>query len=68
MTRTVKRAVSTSIAAASLTLTVGFVAPANATDDFGQHVSTCAQTMGFDGQMNPGMHQGHHGADHTMTC
>lgn len=68
MKRTVKRALSASTAAAALTLTAGFVAPANATDDFGQHVRTCAQTMGFGGQMNPGMHQGHHDADHTRTC
>ena len=37
-----------------------FAVPAAADDDFGQHVRTCAQTMGFDGQHNPGMHQGFH--------
>ncbi len=26
--------------------------------DYGQHVSQCAQAMGFSGEMNPGMHQG----------
>ncbi|MBC7762307.1 MAG: hypothetical protein H7201_11040 [Candidatus Saccharibacteria bacterium] len=26
--------------------------------NFGHHVSTCAQTMGLNGDHNPGMHQG----------
>jgi hypothetical protein len=29
--------------------------------DFGQHVRTCAQTMGFTGSHNPGMHHGYAG-------
>lgn len=32
--------------------------PAQAGPGFGQHVSQCAQTMGFDGDHNPGMHHG----------
>jgi len=32
-------------------------APADAAA-YGQHVRHCAQTMGFDGHHNPGMHQG----------
>lgn len=36
--------------------------------DFGGHVLTCAQTMGFDGQHNPGMHQGIAGWDPAHTC
>jgi len=36
--------------------------------DFGDHVVHCAQTMGFDGQHNPGMHQGFAGFDPTHTC
>lgn len=31
--------------------------------EFGQHVSGCAQTMGFSGTHNPGMHQGFHNWD-----
>jgi hypothetical protein len=31
--------------------------------DFGQHVSECAQTMGFDAAHNPGMHEGRSGWD-----
>ena len=35
---------------------------------FGHHVAQCAQTMGFSGEHNPGMHQGITGwmADHPM--
>jgi hypothetical protein len=35
--------------------------------EFGQHVSECAQTMGFSGDHNPGMHQGFAGWD-GMPC
>lgn len=36
--------------------------------DFGDHVVQCAQTMGFDGHHNPGMHQGFVGFDPDHTC
>ena len=36
-------------------------------DNFGQHVSTCAQTMGVNGDHNPGMHHGASGWD-GMPC
>ena len=68
MTQNLKHVLVTSIAAVALTITTGFAAPANATDDFGQHVRDCAQTHGFDGQMNPGMHQGCSGGDPSMIC
>lgn len=32
-------------------------------DTFGQHVRNCAQTMGFSGAHNPGMHHGAAGWD-----
>ena len=35
--------------------------------NFGQHVSTCAQTMGLNGDHNPGMHHGASGWD-GMPC
>ena len=38
-------------------LAVGAGTPA-AADTFGQHVRHCAQTVGFDGEHNPGMHRG----------
>lgn len=47
-------------AAAAVVLAIGAGSgPATAVDDgrsFGQHVRTCAQTVGFDGDHNPGMH------------
>ena len=57
-------AIGTVLAAA--VLTVG--TPATAAGDFGDHVSTCAQTIGFSADHNPGMHQGRHGWDPTHTC
>jgi hypothetical protein len=33
-------------------------AAASSQADFGHHVHTCAQTMKFDAEHNPGMHQG----------
>ena len=41
---------------------------ANANADFGQHVSNCAQTMGFDGTHNPGMHRGKSGWEPGHMC
>ncbi|GEP38114.1 hypothetical protein NPS01_17770 [Nocardioides psychrotolerans] len=35
--------------------------------DFGQHVSSCAQTMGLSGDHNPGVHRGAHDWD-GMPC
>ena len=34
---------------------------------YGQHVRDCAQTVGFTGEHNPGMHRGFAGWD-GMTC
>jgi hypothetical protein len=36
--------------------------------DFGQHVRHCAQSMGFDGTHNPGMHHGFAGWDPSHRC
>jgi len=50
--------------AAIAALTAGIVllpatsASAAVDASFGQHVRVCAQTMGFSGTHNPGMHQG----------
>ena len=40
---------------------------APAAPNFGQHVSSCAQTMGFSASHNPGMHHGFAGWD-GMPC
>ena len=37
------------------------VAGAATGGDFGGHVADCAQTMGFSGDHNPGMHHGYAG-------
>lgn len=42
-------------------------APPVGVPGFGQHVSACAQTMGFSGTHNPGMHHGAAGWD-GMPC
>ena len=34
-------------------------APSDSGSGFGRHVRQCAQTMGFSGTHNPGMHQGY---------
>ncbi len=51
---------------ALLALVIGLMVlpagPARA-DTFGQHVRNCAQTMGFSGAHNPGMHHGAAGWD-----
>lgn len=36
--------------------------------DFAEHVVTCNDTMGFNGQHNPGMHQGFSAWDPSHTC
>lgn len=57
---------------ASVAILAFFAAPsamtaASASADFGRHVAECAQTHGFDGEHNPGMHQGRSGWSGT-TC
>lgn len=63
MTRTLLKAVT----AATIGL-AAFLAPTAASAQptgagFGQHVRHCAQTMGFSGTHNPGMHHGFAGWD-----
>jgi len=44
------------------------VSPAAAAGQFGEHVSTCAQTTGFDAEHNPGMHEGYAGWSPDHSC
>jgi hypothetical protein len=63
---TLIRRVSVAAALATAALVLATPAAAQADSggaDFGQHVRTCAQTMGFTGSHNPGMHQGYTGWD-----
>lgn len=63
-----KRAAATIVAlGAGIALAATPAAPATA-GDFGQHVSTCAQTHGFGADDNPGMHLGITGWDPTHSC
>lgn len=66
------RTLITVTAASAVTATVALIgvvlAPAGASDDFGQHVASCAQGEGLNGSHNPGMHQGYAGWDPSHTC
>ena len=56
------------LAGAALTLAPAAGATTqSAPTNFGQHVRTCAQTVGFSGEHNPGMHHGASGWD-GMPC
>ncbi len=69
MTTTLTAAVGLLLAAAIVA--VGSVTGAASTStgqDFSQHVRDCQQSMGFDGTMNPGMHQGRSGWDPSHVC
>jgi hypothetical protein len=57
-------AVATAVLAAPATA----AAETDSGQGFGQHVLTCAQTMGFDGTHNPGMHQGFASWDGMHEC
>ena len=45
-------------AAAAVATPVAAAAEPGTGQEFGQHVSTCATGMGFDGTHNPGLHEG----------
>ncbi|NPC42517.1 hypothetical protein [Nocardioides sp. zg-1230] len=56
---------------AGLLVALGSVTgPASAStgQDFSHHVRDCQQAMGFDGAMNPGMHQGLSGWSPDHVC
>jgi len=54
---------------AALVLTPAIASAGTSTgQEFGQHVRTCAQTMGFNGTHNPGTHQGFAGWNPAETC
>lgn len=66
--RTMLKGVAVVSMAASALLVAGSAQAADSLDDYGQHVRVCAQTMGFDGMHNPGMHEGITGWDPSHTC
>lgn len=62
-------AIATTAAAVSLLATMPAQAAPGGQSEYGQHVRMCAQMMGFDGQMNPGVHhQGRSGWDPAHSC
>jgi len=65
MMRITRTAVALTLAPAAV-MVAGPVAVAD--DDFGQHVRMCAQEHGFDGDHNPGMHQGKSEWDPSHVC
>ena len=69
MRRMFRKLVAAGAVTAVLVLTPAIASAGTGTGrEFGQHVVTCAQTMGFDGTHNPGMHQGFAGWDPSHTC
>lgn len=71
MTTTLPRLLSIAFLTVGLSLGLPFAATsASASEgaDFGHHVQSCAQGMGFDGSHNPGMHTGYAGWDATHVC
>jgi hypothetical protein len=65
----VRRLVVIGAAAAAVVATpVAAAAVPGTGQEFGQHVSTCAQTMEFDGTHNPGMHEGFTGWEAMHDC
>ena len=68
MTTTLPRFLGTALLAVGLSLAVTPSASAGTGAEFGHHVQSCAQTMGFDGTHDPGMHTGYAGWDPTHVC
>ncbi len=65
----IRRLVVTGTAAVAVVATpVAASAESGTGQEFGQHVSTCAQTTDFNGSHNPGMHQGFAGWDAMHEC
>lgn len=59
--------VTTAVTVAAMLLVPSPADAATDSNSFGQHVRTCAQTTGFSGTHNPGMHQGASGWN-GMSC
>lgn len=68
MTTSLARITTILFLAVGLSLSTASSASAGAGREFGQHVQTCAQVMGFDGVHNPGMHTGYAGWDPSHVC
>lgn len=65
-----RRVIQSTVAVTAAIAALSIAGPASAqhgseAGGFGHHVAECAQTMGFDGTHNPGMHRGASGWDGT---
>ena len=67
-TKTIKTLTALTLVGSSLLVAAPAQAAPAPAASYGQHVSACARTMGFDGAHNPGMHQGRSGWDPSHTC
>lgn len=68
---TMRHAFAKLMAAGTVTAALGLtpaIGSSGTGQEFGQHVSTCAQTMGFNGTHNPGMHDGFAGWNPAESC
>jgi hypothetical protein len=63
-----RRAIVASATVAASLLTATPALAATPQDDYASHVVRCQQEHGFDGVMNPGMHQGRSGWDPEHAC
>jgi hypothetical protein len=68
-----RRLVSSLVVTGALATTLSVPAVTASADsdvgpDFGQHVSDCAQPIGFDGTHNPGTHRGFTGWEPMDGC
>jgi hypothetical protein len=68
MTMSLTKTLSTLLLAVGLSLMTTPSASASASSEFGHHVQSCAQVMGFDGTHNPGNHTGFVGWNPTHVC
>jgi hypothetical protein len=68
VTTALTKVASIAFLAVGLSLTTTPSASASNGGEFGHHVQSCAQVMGFDGTHNPGMHTGYAGWDPTHVC
>lgn len=66
--RILSRGVVSLVMAGAMMLVAGPAFAASANADYGQHVRHCAQEHGFNGDHNPGLHQGKSGWDPTHVC
>ncbi|GAB3028874.1 hypothetical protein GCM10011376_15290 [Nocardioides flavus (ex Wang et al. 2016)] len=65
---TFRKILSIAVLAVGLSSATTPFASASTGQEFGHHVRSCAQTMGFDGSHNPGMHTGYAGWDPSHVC